>query len=72
MTGNVRDASRERISSIRRKGDAFIKKIIKAIIECSVICFAIMLIMHCRVISALITGDKMPESDKCPRKYCKH
>ena len=48
------------------------KKIIKAVIECSVIFFAVMLIMHCRVISALLTGDEMPESDNCPRKCCKH
>ena len=48
------------------------KKVIKAVIECSVICFAVMLIMHCRVISALLTGEKMPESDNCPRKCCKH
>lgn len=48
------------------------KKIIKVVIECSVVCFAVMLIIHCSVISALIMGDKMPESDKCPRKCCKH
>ena len=48
------------------------KKVIGVVIECSVICFAVMLIMHCRVISTYITGDKVPESDKCPRKYCKH
>ena len=48
------------------------KKVMNILIECSVVCFAVMLIMHCRVIAAYITGDKITESDKCPRKYCKH
>ena len=48
------------------------KKAISVFIACSVVCFAVMLIMHCRVIAAFITGDQIPESDKCPRKYYKH
>ena len=48
------------------------KTIIKIIVGCSVVCFAVMLITHWRVIAALITGEEMPESDKCPVKCCKH
>ena len=48
------------------------KNVLKLIIECCVVCFALMLIVHCRVIAAYITGDKMPGSDKCPRNCHKH
>ena len=48
------------------------KKIIKAVIECSVVCFAVMLIVHCRVIAAYLTGDKMPEAPEWHKKCCHH
>lgn len=48
------------------------KKTIKAIIECSVICFAVLLIIHRHVISACITGDELPEAPEWHKKCFKH
>ena len=72
MIGNVRDASREKINSIQRKGDAIMKNVIKAVIECSVVCFAVWLIIHRHVISACITGDEMPEAPEWHKKCFKN
>ncbi|MBQ9383316.1 MAG: hypothetical protein IJT87_03690 [Ruminiclostridium sp.] len=48
------------------------KNVIRFIIGCSAACFAVMLILHRRVIAAYLTGGEMPVSDKCPVKCCKH
>lgn len=47
------------------------KNAIKAMIECSVICFAVLLIIHRHVISACITGDELPEAPEWHKK-CFH
>ena len=72
MTGNVRDADRARTNSIPHKGADEVKNVIKAIIECTVISFGVMLILHYRVIANGIVGDEMSESGKCPRKKFRH
>lgn len=72
MTGNVLGASREKISLIRRKGDVTMKNGIKAVIECSVVCFAVLLIIHRHVISACMTGDELPEAPEWHKKCFKH
>jgi hypothetical protein len=48
------------------------KNVIKAVIECSVVCFAVWLIIHRHVISACITGDEMPEAPEWHKKCFKN
>lgn len=46
------------------------KNTLKAIIECLVICTAVLLIIHRRVISAFFTGSEMPEPPEWHKKCC--
>ncbi|MBQ8928058.1 MAG: hypothetical protein IJ055_07275 [Oscillospiraceae bacterium] len=47
------------------------KNTIRAMIECSVICFAVLLILHRRVISSFLTGDALPEVPEWHKNCCK-
>ncbi len=45
------------------------KKTTRMIIECAVVCLAILLIIHRRVISAAMTGAPMPEAPAWHKKF---
>ena len=45
------------------------KNTLKAIIEYLVICTAVLLIIHRRVISAFLTGSEMPEPPEWHKKF---
>ncbi len=47
------------------------KNVVKGLIECCVVCFGVLLIIHRRVIAACLTGTEMPEMPEWHRKLIK-
>ncbi len=72
MTGIARDAKKGKTSSMRRKGAVDKKKAQNIITRLAVICLAVMLITHRRVIAACITGGPMPETPEWHKKCFGH
>ena len=47
----------------------YMKNTVRTLIHCCIIMFSVFLIIHRRVISALITGEPMPEPPEWHKKF---